>query len=408
MRISLKDLLAIVAFCAVVLTCATFVGFDNGVFWFAVIVSGVMSLIFSRLVSNPKRRSRGLLASVPVLILSLLFVSFALALNAVMLIAAGVYMARRPPPSARTIAQAVMLSMLGGLAVGMLIGLLETQSLMKARQNFPLVSVRERLAYEPRIPPSTSISNVALKFSVLKRLDDFESESSWSLRDYQLKRIHDHAYEGFVRSFGFGVGRMMPPRFESIVRPDLRNIQINETEVHNFDWNRGDWKAFWRSARSDAIDHLYTVSHDDFLDADTFGAMPDDKLQVAGFVPHALHYPPLASLEDPHAWTIERLELVSLLKFDEPRVYVLDHLPRMDQLSGDTVPTRSLDKFETTSLEQLRTDEDLVIAHEGPAYRMLGSLRTVTQCLNCHTAQRGELLGAFSYALRTMDASGGE
>jgi len=100
------------------------------------------------------------------------------------------------------------------------------------------------------------------------------------------------------------------------------------------------------------------------------------------------------------AWKIERLELASLLKFDEPRVYVLDHLLRMDQLSSEDVPTRALDAFEKESLEELRTDEDLVIREENGVHRMLGSLRAAKQCLECHSVERGELLGAFSYVLR--------
>jgi hypothetical protein len=91
---------------------------------------------------------------------------------------------------------------------------------------------------------------------------------------------------------------------------------------------------------------------------------------------------------------------VSLLKFDEPRVYVLDHLPRMDQLSAENVPTRALDEFETKALAKLWSDEDVVVENNGDDYRMLGSLRAAKQCLECHTAERGELLGAFSYSLR--------
>jgi nitrate reductase cytochrome c-type subunit len=72
----------------------------------------------------------------------------------------------------------------------------------------------------------------------------------------------------------------------------------------------------------------------------------------------------------------------------------------MDQLSSDNVPTRSLDSFESKSLAQLWADEDVVVSHEGNEYRMLGSLRAARQCLECHSVQRGELLGAFSYSLR--------
>ena len=94
-----------------------------------------------------------------------------------------------------------------------------------------------------------------------------------------------------------------------------------------------------------------------------------------------------------------RLELVSLLKFDEPRVYVLDHLPRMDQLSHNNAPTRPLNSFESEALQKLRADEDIVVSFQETKYRMLGSLRAAKKCLDCHSVQRGDLLGAFSYDL---------
>jgi hypothetical protein len=76
----------------------------------------------------------------------------------------------------------------------------------------------------------------------------------------------------------------------------------------------------------------------------------------------------------------------------------------MDQLSSDDAPTRPLDRFEADALKKLRTEQDVVVDdHEGRV-RMLGSLRAGTQCLDCHAAQRGALLGAFSYSLRSLEA----
>jgi hypothetical protein len=124
------------------------------------------------------------------------------------------------------------------------------------------------------------------------------------------------------------------------------------------------------------------------------------------FVPHAFHHHPLERSKEPPKWSIDRVELVSLLKFDEPRVYVLDHLPRMDQLSGDTAPTRELNEFEASALTKLRADEDLVVQSESAEYQMLGSLRAAKQCLDCHNVQRGELLGAFSYRLTLAGGDG--
>ena len=40
---------------------------------------------------------------------------------------------------------------------------------------------------------------------------------------------------------------------------------------------------------------------------------------------------------------LNSLQLISLLRFEAPRAYVLDHLPRMDQLVAEDVPTRDAD-----------------------------------------------------------------
>jgi hypothetical protein len=48
----------------------------------------------------------------------------------------------------------------------------------------------------------------------------------------------------------------------------------------------------------------------------------------------------------------------------------------------------------------LRIDDDLIVREEEGVHRMLGSLRAAKQCLECHSAERGKLLGAFSYVLR--------
>jgi hypothetical protein len=75
-----------------------------------------------------------------------------------------------------------------------------------------------------------------------------------------------------------------------------------------------------------------------------------------------------------------------------------DELPNMERLAG--VPTRPLNDFEREALHKLRTEEDLVVRFSANTIRMLGSLRAGKTCLECHSVERGELLGAFSYELR--------
>ncbi|HEY8504829.1 MAG TPA: hypothetical protein VIL46_09620 [Gemmataceae bacterium] len=97
-------------------------------------------------------------------------------------------------------------------------------------------------------------------------------------------------------------------------------------------------------------------------------------------------------------WELTSLQLVSLLKFDAPAVYVSPNMPRMDELRD--APVRALDDFERRALAELRWGEDLVAEASPQRFRMLGALRAARQCLDCHSAERGDLLGAFSYEFR--------
>jgi hypothetical protein len=181
-------------------------------------------------------------------------------------------------------------------------------------------------------------------------------------------------------------------------RPPLNDIPFNAT-ASDYQVESEREFGFPYSASSNSAEQLHKFSRFDFLAAETLGAIQGFR-QAVGFIEHGLRFHPSAGLKDPESWAIERLELVSLLRFDEPRVYVLDHLPRMDQLSDDDIPTRPLDDFEKDGLEKLGSAEDVIIREQGDAVRMFGSLRAASQCLDCHSVQRGELLGAFSYVLR--------
>jgi hypothetical protein len=219
-------------------------------------------------------------------------------------------------------------------------------------------------------------------------------------RKHEFELLHNREYIQFVQAIGFGVGRMRPIRPNSLRRPALRDIRFDGVAADNPPTDQGYWRALFVPEKSNAVEHLHTASRRDFLDPDGFGIAIVPPLTVTGFVEHGFHYPPINGMVDAKRWMILRLDLVSLLKFAEPRVYVLDHLPRMDQLSSENAPTRPLDAFESDALAKLRTDEDVIVKSEGTEYRMLGSLRAAKQCLDCHGVQRGELLGAFSYSLR--------
>jgi hypothetical protein len=147
---------------------------------------------------------------------------------------------------------------------------------------------------------------------------------------------------------------------------------------------------------------VHFASEASFLDQPNFGYIRNRK-QVAGFIPHAVFRTPRinAHISRPwytkakELWAIHRMELVSLLKHDEPAVYVSRNVPSMEELRD--AKTRSLGEFEHPALQRLRNGEDVVTKSSLNRIEMLGSLRATNQCLECHSVTRGTLLGAFSY-----------
>jgi hypothetical protein len=197
-------------------------------------------------------------------------------------------------------------------------------------------------------------------------------------------------------------------------RPPLEEIPFAAKDVKPQTASHNKWNLYFQDIESDDMPDLHRISRQDFFHPLGLGGVRQPVTEVIGFQSHAFHRHPGRLMSNPEQWNIKRLELVSLLKFEEPRVYQLDHLPRMDQLAQADVPTRLLTDFEVWALEQLWTEKDIVLDHtvlnhtvlnhtvldaQSTSYQMLGSLRAGEQCLECHSVARGELLGAFSYEL---------
>ncbi len=94
---------------------------------------------------------------------------------------------------------------------------------------------------------------------------------------------------------------------------------------------------------------------------------------------------------------IDRVELVSLLLYEEPFVYILNQMPT--PTLARVAHRRSLDEFEQRGLDAVREGADLVWTREAPT-RMFGAIRANSSCLDCHPGtQENDLLGAFTYYL---------
>jgi hypothetical protein len=124
------------------------------------------------------------------------------------------------------------------------------------------------------------------------------------------------------------------------------------------------------------------------------GGYTKDRRHVAGFRPHAFSQVPKAD----ERWSVETVDLVSLLCHTEPVAYVSVTLPRMEELRDAS--TRALDAFESSSLTKLQAGDFLVVGEGKGQLRLFGAIRAGRQCVACHGCERGDLLGAFSYILK--------
>jgi hypothetical protein len=170
-----------------------------------------------------------------------------------------------------------------------------------------------------------------------------------------LRILHEDTVGLFVNSPGFGVARVMLPS-ESLLEIDARGVApvpqpVPRASALNLtpgfvgqpkaSPNNEDYNRHWQGVA-------------DFTDRRNRGYVRD-RQHVAGFRPHRLSEVPGVGSQ---RMAVETVELVSLLRFSEPAVYISADLPRMDELRD--APTRLLDDFESAALRQLRDGEDLV------------------------------------------------
>ena len=302
------------------------------------------------------------------------------------------------------------------------------------RREYPYVSLVERLSYEHkhREAPAPKVGPAGER--LLREIDGQYglSGDNANPRARSLKMLHSDQVEKFVSSQGFGIRRMdMTPSpiylpiqaIPTIEFAKLPPLSAEESAAAPTSYLNGDLTQLRKPETGavkllptrDEIVYYHRSSILSFADIPTFGHVKS-RDQVAGFTPHGFrdspqlaliqpralapspNYPDAVVAPDPRNWKIARLELVSLLKHAEPRVYESEHLPRMDELKA--VPTRALTKFESESLAKLREGEEVPTLSTTNHIQMLGAIRAGNHCLQCHEVPHGTLLGAFSYDLR--------
>ncbi len=376
---------------------------------------------------DPESRSRGglrraaivLVPSVVLLVFGLLG-RFQLAQILVLLLLSTICGIRKWP-SRRFAAAGLVATLFLAAVVGTHGVLLAT----RAREHHPMESLAQRLGAKAEVPATPSRLTTAAVASLEETEKHFSNQmerrifSPYKKRRAALEMIHASQVLQFISSEGFGIGRFLTPAISDVALPEERPLPQPSVLAATPPRSTGDRPAPWLPVpKTDgtrlALYKLHIESSFQFLDPIRFGLVRDVE-HVAGFRSHAFRdvdrlerqfqQDQNTSAPDRRSWVLERVELVSLLSHDEPGVYVSKNLPRMDELAGTRL--RPLDRFETLAINQLRDGESLVVRGHGDQLKMLGSLRAVNQCSDCHQVPRGTLLGAFSYGFRdqTSDRS---
>jgi hypothetical protein len=281
--------------------------------------------------------------------------------------------------------------------------------LARLKNQYKFESIRKRLEYErgaERVAPK-------LTKETEKRLHEVEllDAMQGNPRRRSLEALHSAKAREFVRRSGFGLTRMLPkespmylpppkpPEYRLATLPEL-STGDEAGEVVRLPGE--DRQGLLRLPSQTRLESLHFGSRAAFANPSTFGFVRD-RDRVAGFTSHKFLSAPVLPKqekqpENSEAWRIRRLELVSLLKHTKPRVYLSEALPRMEDL--DDAKTRPLSAVEARHLDELRQGHDVAVEATPNVIRMLGSLRASKQCMECHSVQRGALLGAFTYELQ--------
>ena len=261
------------------------------------------------------------------------------------------------------------------------------------REENPFVTMEDRLP-TPKSIPSRSAPGLDEAEKIIGKPNHPNQLFSQA---WHLEILHSDHVKDFALTPGFGVNRMPIGQFrparirrskeypEPILQPGDLRVEIEPT---------GD---AWPDAKVRDFFGFHVGSIGNFANSKSFGYFVNRR-KVAGFAPHAFESEPKPQVP----YTLERLELVGLVRNLEPAVYVSEFLPRMTELNS--VVTRPVDGFEAAGLKRLAAGEDLVANAVGPKVRLLGAIRNMAACVECHGGQRGDLLGAFSYRLAEAPA----
>lgn len=428
-QISLGKLLPLIATFAILVSIYHTMGLDNGVWHFAFGLWLFAALLY---VTGGARAGEWTTVVAVILILLLLLsgqhpfivvmFSFLVQIVLVVLLATtrGLWIGLGKSRFHRWII--AVLSLAIGFGLWTLIPNRELNWVLAMRRTFPIADLSPQLAFEK---PAHADAPPNLQPDAAARLDQLESLLDWPVNDFNapwyssvgaiadrnslLKQIHNDTYLRFVRSEGFGATRAVRLRWratpERLLVPTPEQFQSEEQDPDSalpfpvesvYPYPPNVSEELIQSRRQLGLQEMHFFDVVDFVNPAGWGWTPEFR-KSSGFVPHAFYVKPSVTQNEGTVYELTNLQLVTIDRFDEPRAFVLDDLPRMDKIRGDIVPTRLLDDFEIRGIAALQSGEELAIEARSPELSMVGAIRATKQCLQCHDAARGELLGAFTY-----------
>jgi hypothetical protein len=268
-----------------------------------------------------------------------------------------------------------------------------------ARQKLAFASLIERLPKGKALPPTKALSSGAKqRWDVL----DQELAVTQNHRAKVLKELHEKTRKFFVTMPGAGpIRRLETPEeilLDAFGQATSARDQPGDQPGEPADFPISPGEPLSRVEPNGEFYGYHKDGMVDFLYPRGFGYVKD-RAHIAGFKPHGFRSDPFPAWRvENWSWRVQHIQLVGILSHAKPLVYLTDKLPSMEQIRQGK--TRTLDFFEEAALPTLREGEDLSIASKGETVRMLGALRATKTCQQCHDAEVGDLLGAFSYTLR--------
>jgi hypothetical protein len=261
----------------------------------------------------------------------------------------------------------------------------DVEEMRELRRRFPVASIRSRLAFHERPAQLQPTGNTVRAKEV----------RASGVRAWKLEWLHSQHYEEFVSAAGFGAMRMPHVRIGSIQLPPLTRLATTPEGVC-FDLNDRPGRRLPEPA---LLTSAFRRDLGDFLNVERLGYY-ESVDRVIGFEPHAMSERPSPIQVETETWQVARLELVSLLRHDAPRVYMSGELPNLEEL--DRFETRELDEFEQWALGKLQDQHEIATTEEPSMIRLLGAVRAAESCIACHDVPVKSLLGAFSYEIRPV------